>query len=47
MHKSISEGTAHLALKQMGYNNSRPHWGPHLSGKNRKLRLHFAQRIKD
>lgn len=27
MHKSISEGTAHLALKQMGYNNSRPHWG--------------------
>lgn len=43
VQNTISERTARRTLKQMGYSNRRPHRGPVLTVKNRKLRLQFAQ----
>ncbi len=42
MQKTISERITHRTLKQMGYSRG-PHRVPHLSAKNRKRRLQFAQ----
>jgi len=43
MQKHISEHTTRQTLKQMDYSSRRPHRVPHLSAKNRKLRLQFTQ----